>query len=697
MRTSSHQQLLTGPWHASSNGETADVQLPNHWQDDDLLLTSNGPVTYTTSFSTSTSRSFGSRTHLVVDGVMNQAYVWLNGELLGDVDGYTTRRRFDITEFVAADADQRLKIEVSCPPLGDRRRKRSLTGAFQHSLYAPPGHNPGGIAHAPKLVTTGPICIDNVRVSSRDVTITRATLDIAIDVDVLQPTDYNVECELHEVQTGALLASHMIVAHATPGRNTLTTTLGVDNPPLWWPRELGDAQLVTLTVVARTDDSAPSDSAVKTFGIREVATNNFVSQVNGKRLYLRGLNCGPWSLSMTAYSRADFDRDFAIMQDAGINMIRLHAHVAPDELYEAADRAGMLVWQDLPLQWGYARRTLPTARKMARDIVARLGHHPSVLLWCVHSTPIPYDIDEYTGAWRGPRWRNRWRGIRAQILPSYNRTMLDTSVARTIGRLDPTREVVSHTGMLPTLLTPGTTFNSSFGWGYGNERNFARFIKWWPRAVRFVSDIGPQSASGLADSGGATVPSTNAQLLSQRVSPDDFATPQEWATATQAYQAMVIRHHVEALRRCKYRPSAGFAISAWAPTGGDVSQSVYGPEAHASQPKLAWTAIANSCAPLIVVAERPLASYRVGQTMSLPLHVVNDRQSAISDAHLSVTVTSADGVTTRQFVGTVHADEVTYIATLDHHASQPGVVRIDLVLTTGDDVVTNHYITEVVE
>ena len=42
-------------------------------------------------------------------------------------------------------------------------------------------------------------------------------------------------------------------------------------------------------------------------------------------------------------------------EDANLDLVRVHAHVARPELYDAADELGLLVWQDLPLQWGYAR------------------------------------------------------------------------------------------------------------------------------------------------------------------------------------------------------------------------------------------------------------------------------------------------------------------------------------------------------
>jgi hypothetical protein len=46
--------------------------------------------------------------------------------------------------------------------------------------------------------------------------------------------------------------------------------------------------------------------------------------------------------------------------------------------------SGMLVWQDFPLQWSYARTIRKQAVRQAREAVDLLGHHPSVAVWCAH-------------------------------------------------------------------------------------------------------------------------------------------------------------------------------------------------------------------------------------------------------------------------------------------------------------------------
>jgi beta-mannosidase len=78
---------------------------------------------------------------------------------------------------------------------------------------------------------------------------------------------------------------------------------------------------------------------------------------------------------------AELERDIVLAKQAGLDLFRVHAHVSRPELYDAADRHGVLLWQDMPLQWGYARGLRKQAARQAREAVDLLGHHPSIAMW----------------------------------------------------------------------------------------------------------------------------------------------------------------------------------------------------------------------------------------------------------------------------------------------------------------------------
>ena len=94
------------------------------------------------------------------------------------------------------------------------------------------------------------------------------------------------------------------------------------------------------------------------------------------------------------------------------------------------------------------------------------------------------------------------------------------------------------------------------------------------------------------------------------VPPEQYANYDDWRAATQRYQATILKHHIETLRRLKYRPTGGFAAFYWADAHPAVTWSVLD---HERKPKLGYYALAAACAPVIVVAHRPDAPYRPGE------------------------------------------------------------------------------------
>src|SRR5205823_424368 len=115
------------------------------------------------------------------------------------------------------------------------------------------------------------------------------------------------------------------------------------------------------------------------------------------------------------------------------------------------------------------------------------------------------------------------------------------------------------------------------------------------------------------------------------IPPADYATFDEWRVATQRYQATLIKHHVETLRRLKYRPAGGFCQFALADGHPAVTWSVVD---HLRVPKAGYAALRAACAPVIVVADRPEAVYRPGDAIALDEHVAvdvtNDYEALIS-------------------------------------------------------------------
>ncbi|HET9601024.1 MAG TPA: hypothetical protein VFP08_05515 [Acidimicrobiales bacterium] len=667
------------------------VPVPGHWRSVPAFASSDGPLLYRTRFELDPGPA-GARHWVVLDGVFYQADVFLDGAYLGDPEGYFFPHSYEITDLARLAPEHVLAVEVACSRPQDRRVKRNLTGIFQHWDCIDPAWNPGGLWRGVRVERTGPVRSNRMRVLCHDAEPARANLMVRADLD----SDDSRTVRIRTTVDGKIERER---EHSlAKGLNSVEWTFGVDNPRLWWPRALGDQPLVTLEVTV-TADHEPSHARSVCTGLRRVAMHRWVLSVNGERLFLKGANAGPTRMALAEATPDELRRDVALAADAGLDLLRVHGHITRPEFYEAADELGMLVWQDMPLQWGYARSVGRQAARQAAEAVDLLGHHPSVAIWCGHNEPIALDVRP--GEPVNTR-RNAVDLVSGQELPSWNRSILDARIKRTLERADGTRPVIAHSGVAPHLpQLDGTDSHLYFGWYHGDERDLPGFAAAWPKMVRFVSEFGAQAVPTHAEFMApgdwpdldwdhlARRHSLQKTVFDERVPPDDHATFAGWQEATQRYQARLLRHHIETLRRLKYSPTGGFCLFSLADAAPAVTWSILG---HDRSAKRAYYAVAEACRPVIVVADRIPSGVVPGETLGLDVHVVSDRRSAIPDASVSAVLSWPGGDQRWRWRGTIAADACVRVGTIQVVVPDaPGALMLDLELVAGDEAATNRY------
>ena len=687
------EQRRDGIGLTTDDSSWATIDVPGHWRSHPDFADSDGPLLYRKRFELERLPE-DRRRWLTLDGIFYQADVWFDGAYLGDAEGYFMPHTFDITALAQIGDEHVVAVETVCSPQDGHRGKRNITGVFQHWDGMDRDWNPGGIWRPVQVYETGPARIERLRVLCRDADEARAHLLLRASVDCDQSRPVVVRTFVDgEVVT---VTEHRLAA----GSNEVNWSVDIANPQLWWPRSLGDQPLTTVEVEVEVDGRV-SDSRIRRTGLRVVAWNNWSCSVNGERLFLKGANLLPTRAGMAEATAADMRRDIELAAEAGLDALRVHAHIAPRAIYEAADELGMLLLQDFPLQWGYARSVKDQAIAQAQAAVDQLGHHPSIIQWNAHNDPAAVAIGI-----EGDTTRSRLRYLAAHQLPSWNRTVLDRWVRRSFERADPTRLCVPHSGVLPHLpLLDGTDSHFYFGWYHGDVRDIERLAATVPRVVRFMSEFGAQAVPDTADFIDADAwPDLDWETLGtrhglqkwvfdERVPPADFPTFDEWRQATQRYQAELLRHHIELLRRLKYRPAGGFCMFALNDPAPVVSWSVLD---HERVPKLGWEALKRACAPVVVIADRPPEVVAPGESLSLDVHVVNDLRHEITGAVVDVTASWSGGTRRWRFGGDVAADECVRVGSVSMEVPDTlGVLNVDLVLTAGELIQTNHYSTAV--
>lgn len=631
------------------------VAVPGHWRSEPAFADSDGPVLYRSHFVAPVGPP-GTRTWVDLHGVFYTSDVWLDRSYLGDTEGYFVRHGFELTEGLAPagpGAAHVLALEVACTPPGDRRHKRNLTGVFQHWDLIPADLNPGGIWRPVELTTTGPVRIAHSRVLCRDATAEGATLFVRLVLD--SATTVNPTIAVRWGLRGEDRGEHLVTQPLATGENQVELTVAIDDPELWWPWSRGDQPRYDVEVAIEDVEGwdGPSDRVERRVGLRSVGVDRWIHTVNGERIHLKGANHGPTTALLAEATAEEVRGDVALAVDAGLDLLRVHAHIARPELYDAADEAGLLLWQDLPLQWGYHRSVRRQARRQARAAVDLLAHHPSVIVWCGHNEPLTLDVEP--DAIADPRRRGGLavRGLAQQLLPTWNKSVLDHSIKKVLETNDGSRPVVAHSGVLPhPPQLDGTDSHWYFGWYHGQMDGIADLVRRFPRGARFVSEFGAQAAprvppwAGRDDAEGdlGTWPDLDWRRLHHRyalqhpffavhVPPTDHGSYEDWAAATQAYQAELLRTHIEVLRRVKYRPSGGFALFCLADSTPGVTWSVLD---HERRPKQGFDAVREACRPVIATVAPLPRVLHPGDALHLDVHAINDRPIGFPDMVCSV-------------------------------------------------------------
>jgi beta-mannosidase len=672
------------------------IAVPGHWQSHSMFSDESGPLLYRKDFELKKPED-GERNFVVLDGLFYQGDVWLDGAYLGDPEGYFVPHAYDITALADLDTEHVLAIGATCAPQRDKKAKRNITGVFQHWDCINPSFNPGGIWRGVRIERTGPVRIDALRVLCRDASEARANLRLTVRLDSNGEAPIRI---LTFVDDKVVDEQEKSVAL---GLNTLDWDIDIDDPALWWPWSLGPQNLTDIRIEVICDGQI-SHSATRRTGLREVAVHDWIYSVNGERLFLKGANMAPTQAMLGQATTEELRRDVELARDAGLDLIRIHGHISRPELYDAADELGMLVWQDFPLQWGYARHIRKQAVRQAEEAVNLLGHHPSIIVWCAHNEPFtwdlgqgqPFDLKKFALPF-----------IAGHQLPSWNRSVLDRWIKRAFEKADVTRPVIAHSGVLPHLpLLNGADTHFYFGWYHGNERDLPGLATKLPSLVRFVSEFGAQAIPESADFiDTALWPDLDWKhlelehglqysIFEQHVPPRAFASFDEWRLATQIYQSDVIKYHIETLRRLKYRPTGGFCMFLLNDAMPMVSWSVLD---HQRVPKLAYTTLAEACRQVIITADRLPIAMHPGEEIRIAVHAVSDLRGNLEDAVVCATLEVAGVPQVWRWEGDIAGDDCSLVGHITITAPfAEGPLVLDLTLECGEVVATNRYYSEVV-
>ncbi|MCL1125248.1 glycoside hydrolase family 2 protein [Shewanella surugensis] len=637
----SNVQSLNGTWlleYSSSSTapfRSSEIPVPSNWSS--YGIEHHGVAFYSREFNLDMLNK-NERLWLVFDAVDYSADVSVNGKLLAQHHGYFSPFKTEVTSAVSEGINQ-LNVKVTSPIETNGEdwslNKTLIKGVLSHhdtrpgSAWSDAGQdrNSGGIWGDVSLISTGPVAISSVKVTPNiiDLKTVKTGGKVVVDLDSYFRGQIRVDFTLLNAED-RLDSQHSMLVNVTHNQQQVHWDFPEKPRDLWWPWDWGSPTLYSLQVSVSVVDALfeldkVSDQQKVDIGFRQFQFDEKQATfyVNGEAYFIRGTNyiASQWLGDMTF---DDYEQDILFMQQANINSVRVHAHVTGKHFYQLADRYGMIVWQDFPLQWGYLDDPNFTkeAVRQTKVMTDMLFNHASIAIWCGHNEP-PWDA-----VWMAQQYKSYQAEHNQKLTEAVYQQLLKTQDARIVRKASFTRE------------------HPWFGWYWGRYQ----FYRDKPLAP-IVSEFGAQALPSL---------SLMKQILSNSTQPNSTRWPltfddinllkyhnyqpeqtlniaqiemgnslKEFVSHSQRYQANVIKYASESLRLRRQTDIAAIYQFMFVDSWPSITWSVLDYQRH---PKAGFDTMQQAYQILLPVVE---ALPNV-QTKSMAVALINDSRVSYHNA-----------------------------------------------------------------
>ncbi|MEI7985990.1 MAG: hypothetical protein WCI55_10205 [Armatimonadota bacterium] len=306
-----------------------------------------------------------------------------------------------------------------------------------------------------------------------------------------------------------ILTAH--VEHEGPGELDFELIIGdealssangkfhIENPPLWWPADIGDQPLAVLTVgISDPKNDWRDDWKSIKVGFREIKLlrekdevgESFEFEVNGIKVYAKGFNWIPDYSFPAAITRARYEERLSQAHDLGSNMLRIWGGgmYESDDFYDICDELGIMVWQDFMHACAYYPDTdewQEVAKTEATFHLKRLRHRASLALWCGNNENLTM-------------WQGKWNWMGHPHPPRlYGEHLYDNIYPALVKELDPERSYIhtSPCGDLEKDCNAGLVGDSHYWDAWHGRGDWKYYLD---STARFSSEYGFASACSIA-------------------------------------------------------------------------------------------------------------------------------------------------------------------------------------------------------
>jgi beta-glucuronidase len=376
---------LSGAWMAEADpngiGESSDWQIslpspkrvtvPSVWNTELGMLEYEGAVWYEKQFYTE-----GGTLRFNFGAVMTYAKVYLDGEYLGDHYGGFCRFDFIVRDVKAGAHTLTVKADNSF----DEGAIPAQTVDWYHY---------GGITRDVEVETLCGIC---VLYQKFDYTLNGDEAVCKVTLELYNAENEEISDKVSVFLDGDGISSADVTIPAGEYKTIVLDGIKVTSPELWSPE---NPKLYGLISATATDD------IYDRVGFRFIETRGGNIYLNGKKIYLRGVNRHEEHADFgMAFPETLMLRDIDIITGAECNAIRGSHYPNNPTFIDMLDERGIFFWSEIPI-WGHGYVPADFANEklrrrgleMHREMVKEYYNHPSIILWGMHNE-IDTDTEE---------------------------------------------------------------------------------------------------------------------------------------------------------------------------------------------------------------------------------------------------------------------------------------------------------------
>jgi beta-galactosidase len=321
----------------------------------------------------------GKRIYLQFDAANTVADVYVNGMTIGQHRGGFSRFRFDVTAAMTVGSDNVIAVKVSNAAVNDVA-PLDADFTFFGGLYRD--------AHI--------IIADNVHVDVEDY----ASAGVYLDTTAVTAASASLRARVRVKNSGAAAQAVTVETVVVRADGTVQTRLSamatvpagaaqelaamatVPNPHLW----NGVADPYLYSVYAELRVGAQVTDWVKVpLGFRFFSVDPAEGfSLNGQYLDLHGVNRHQDRLGLGwAIGVKEHEEDLALIREMGANIVRLSHYQHADAFHDLADKAGVVLWAEIPLVNSITDSAAFTtnARLQLTELIRQNYNHPSILFW----------------------------------------------------------------------------------------------------------------------------------------------------------------------------------------------------------------------------------------------------------------------------------------------------------------------------